>query len=388
MAVDIQSALSNFIKGILGDSAAAAEFVADEQGVMATAGILDQPFTAAELQQAVADACAELDLPGEVQQALVAYAEGNPQPLAAPSGGGGGAAAGVPPVPNVSDPGATLSAVDIQETLNYVTYVTYESNPTIINEITEVQQDIVNIDNSVDVVQNIDGDNFGDLTVDTTNITASGDGAVAGETVENAVTGDGAVLVDGSVSGQVNTGDGAVLNDGTIEGGVATGGGIATGQDSNAVISDGNTSLQADGSIDLEDTSIVSGDVGGDVVSIGDMDDSAFNTGDGGSAENLSDVQDSAISQGSGDADNISDLDDGSAVAQGGDAVGSDINDSFNDNQGQQEQGPGQPDYRGRACARHWRRNRGVIHDNRVGMAPHCGAILAFSLQYSWTSDD
>ena len=119
---------------------------------------------------------------------------------------------------------------------------------------------------------------------------------------------------------------------------------------------------------------MVSGDVGGDVVSIGDVDDASLAFGDGAQSSNVSDVytedgdtnigqttgdgvtqvdtdesaaasgggsaaadiQDSAIGQGSGDTSNISDLDDGSAVSTGGDATGSetDIDDSFNDNEG------------------------------------------------------
>ena len=171
---------------------------------------------------------------------------------------------------------------NVVQHLNYVTYATYEGDDYITNL----------IDNSVDV----SGPVFGDV---------------------NAVTGDQGQIIDGPNFGQANTGDGAVLA-GDDASGVNTGvnTGINAGGDvDNAVVGDGNETAQ------------VGGDANG----------SAFGFGDG-DVNNLpnADIDDSAVSFGDGDATNVSGntVDDGSAIAVGGNASGSNVedNDTFEDN--------------------------------------------------------
>jgi hypothetical protein len=137
----------------------------------------------------------------------------------------------------------------------------------------------------------VDGDVHGDLDVETTNVNATGDGAVAGgEYVENAATGDQAQVIDGDNYGQANTGDGAVQAFGDIEAPVNTG--QFTGVQAEQVDADG----------------------------------SVFNFGDGDVTNfGQADIDDAAIATGSGDASNISDntlYEGAAAAAGGGDATG------------------------------------------------------------------
>ncbi|MEM9039948.1 MAG: hypothetical protein AAGD33_08630 [Actinomycetota bacterium] len=401
----MKTAVEDLIRMIMGDREAAQGYVDDPEGTLAEAGITGADLTADDLRAAVEEACSELDLNPTVQQTInnytsgssasgsPSYGSGSSSPAGSSATGGGsaapagpaagGGAAGAPTPPPVSPPPAQPPIEMVQQHINYVTYATYEGDETITqeiinNEITnEITNDITNIDQSTDVTVDLGDHNKGDVTIDVGNIAAD-DGAVAGETVENAVTAEGGVIIDGNNNGgAINTADGGVANTGNINGGVATGeNAVATGQDSNNVLGDGNTTLQADGSID--DVSVVSGDVGGDVNSVGDIDDSAVGFGEGdnsnisdnqgnvdanqqfgdgilqddtsdtaaaqGGGSAFGDVDDSAVSAGDGgDVTNVSDLDDGSAATvNGGDATGSDINDAFNDNTASQfEQGPG-----------------------------------------------
>ncbi|HEX6358429.1 hypothetical protein [Actinophytocola sp.] len=179
---------------------------------------------------------------------------------------------------------ATQSVEHVVQHLNYVTYQTYEGDEYITNLIDN------SVDNSVDV--DVDGNVFGDVDV-------------------NAVTGEQGQIIDGDNFGQANTGDGAVLAGDDAKGvntGVNTG--INAGDDvENAVVGDNNETAQISGSADQ--SAIGFGD--GDVTNLGgaDIDDAAVNFGDG-------------------DATNVSDntLDDGSAIAVGGNASGTNIEDN------------------------------------------------------------
>lgn len=180
--------------------------------------------------------------------------------------------------------GATQSVESVVQHLNYVTYATYEGDDYITNLIDQ------SVDNSVDV--DVNGTVFGDVDV-------------------NAVTGDQGQIIDGPNFGQANTGDGAVQAGRDAEGvntGVNTG--INAGGDvENAVVGDGNQSAQINGSADQ--SAIGFGD--GDVVNLPNAD-----------------IDDSALSFGDGDATNVSDntVDDGSAIAVGGNASGSNVEDN------------------------------------------------------------
>ncbi|MEM9745558.1 MAG: hypothetical protein AAF945_02595 [Actinomycetota bacterium] len=398
----MKTAVEDLIRMIMGDREAAQGYVDDPEGTLAEAGITGAELTADDLRAAVEEACSELDLNPTVQQTInnytsgssasgsPSYGSGSSSPAGSSATGGGsaapagpaagGGAPGAPTPPPVTPPPAQPPIEMVQQHINYVTYATYEGDETITqeiinNEITnEITNDITNIDQSTDVTVDLGDHNKGDVTIDVGNIAAD-DGAVAGETINNAQTGDG-VLVNGDNNGAINNAEGGVANAGTIEGGVATGDdAVATGQDSTNVLGDGNTTLAGS----ISDTSVVSGDVGGDVNSVGDIDDAAVGFGEGdnsnisantgavdatqqfGDGVQQSDTTDTAAAQGGGDAfgdlddaavntgdgggdvTNVSDLEDGAAATTGGgDATGSDIDGSFNDNTASQfEQGPG-----------------------------------------------
>jgi hypothetical protein len=386
MAVDVKTAIQDLIRNILGDRDAAAAYAADPEGTLAEAGVTGAELTAADIREAVDQACSELDLSPQVQGALQTYSS----QTASTGGAAAPSSAGAPPPPPAVAPPVQPPMEMVQQHLNYVTYVSYEGDESITQEITNNIDNSTAIDQSTDINLDVGEHNDGDITIDVNNVSASGDGAVAaGDDVENAQTGDGGVLIDGNNDGGIATGDGAVAtgedsDDNTVNTGEFTG--VQTGENSDvqAVVGDGNTTVQADG--DVNDTSIVSGDVGGDVTSIGDLDadDSAVNFGDGSTVGNVSDidtnggdanvgqnlgdginqvdtsdtaaaqgggdafgdVDDAAVNTGSGEATNVSDLDDGSAAAvDSGDATGSEIDDSFNDNVDSAfEQGPGDQD--------------------------------------------
>ena len=182
--------------------------------------------------------------------------------------------------PPPSSGGASHSVDSVVQHLNHITYATYEGDDYITNLIDQ------SVDNSVD----ISGPVFGDV---------------------NAVTGEQGQIIDGPNFGQANTGDGAVQAGRDAEGvntGVNTG--INAGGDvENAVVGDGNQTAQ------------VSGDADGTVFNFGDGD--VNNLGN-------ADIDDSAVSFGEGDANNLSDVtvDDGSAIAVGGSASGSNVEDN------------------------------------------------------------
>jgi hypothetical protein len=377
MAIDIQGAMHDLLMSILGGRDTAEPVVADTSAAVHAAGLaeVEASMTVADFQAEVAAVCEELEgqLSAEVHSALSAYAEGAGAPLTPPSGAVGSSGGGsAPSVPAPAAPSAPLTTAVLQEQIQYVSYVTYEGDETLINEIYEDYS--TNIDNRVDVDLEVEGDFEGDLDIETTNVNATGDGAIAaGDDIDNAATGGG-VVVDGDNYGGSAPGGGAVASgeDSDLTGAVNTGEftGVQAGENAqveNVVVGDGNTAVQADG--DINDTSVVSGDVGGDVVSIGDFDDGSLAFGDGAQASNVSDidtsgdvnvgqttgdgitqvdtddtaaaqggsafgdVDDAAVGLGEGDVTNISDLDDGSAASADGNATGSDINDAFNENQ-------------------------------------------------------
>jgi len=295
MAVDATQALKDMIQKIFGgDRDLAMQVAEDPYGTLAEQGITESDLGQVDMYQLVNDCANGYDLPPNTQQALQSYS-------------GGGAAPAHYQVPPPPPPADHASMQEVVQHLNYVTYATYEGDDyitqTLINQ--EINDYSTNIDNSVEV--DVDGEVYGDLEVETTNVNATGDGAVAaGDDIENAATGDGAQIIDGDNHGQANTGDGAVLADGDIEGPVNTGtftGVQADGDVENTVVGDDNQSAQVSG--DAENSTFNFGD--GDVTNFGDAD-----------------IEDSAVSVGGGDANNVSNnhLEDGAAAAAGGDAEG------------------------------------------------------------------
>ena len=309
MAVDVYQSLKELVNGIFGgDQQAALQYAQDPDGTLAEQGITDADLSGLDMRQLVSDCAADYDLPPNTQQALQSYT----------SGGGSSYPVSTPPA-------TSHTASEVVQHLNYVTYATYEDNDTITQQLINYEDNSTNIDNSVDV--DVDGDFDGDI--ETTNVNATGDGAVAaGDDATGVATGDGAVAAGDDIEDSlVNTGDGAVLADGDIEAPVNTGTftGVQTeGDVENVVVGDDNQTAQVSG----------------------DADNSTFNFGDG-DVTNFgeADIDDSAIATGSGDATNVSDneLDEGAAISGTGDAEGNfeetdvDAEDSFV----LTEQGPG-----------------------------------------------
>jgi len=277
MAVDVYAQLKELIEGIFGNRDTALQFAGDPNGTLAAQGITDGDLSQVDMRQLVSECAAGADLPEGSRQALQSYTSGGSAPsyqVASP-----------PPA------GAPQGTHEVVQHLNYVTYATYEGDEQITQQLInyESYDYSTNIDNSVEV--EVDGDVHGDLEVETTNVNATGDGAVAaGDDVENAATGDGSQIIDGDNYGNANTGDGAVQAYGDI----------------NAPVNTGEfTGVQAD-NIDADNSTFNFGD--GDVTNIGQ-----------------STIEESAIATGGGDANNVADntLYEGAAAAAGGDATGS-----------------------------------------------------------------
>lgn len=272
MPVDVIAELKAMIQNIFSNPDAAMQYASDPNGTLAAQGITDGDLSGVDLYQLVDQCATEAGLPESTKQALQSY--------------GGGSAS--------SSAASHQSAQDVVQHLNYVTYQTYEGDEQITQQLINYQDYSTNIDNSVEV--EVDGDVHGDLEVETTNVNATGDGAIAaGDDIEDS---------------QLNTGDGAVQ----------------AGDDINAPVNTGEfTGVQAD-NLNADASTFNFGD--GDVTNIGQ-----------------STVEESAIATGGGDANNVADntLYEGAAAAAGGDATG-DFEETYVDAENSivgTEQGPG-----------------------------------------------
>jgi hypothetical protein len=330
MTTEATAVLKEFVVNLLSDRDFAARYAEDPNGTLTAQGVTDIDLSAVNVPAVVDDATTEPGVPAEARSALNTYTGSGP--------GGGGA----PP----AQAAGNQSVEHVVQHLNYVTYATYEGDETITQNLDLNVTSIT--DNSFDL--DVDGNVFGDI--DASNVSASGDGAVAGgddvnaataegavaggddvnaATAEgavansgdgdvnaatgdgstvidgdvNSVSGDGGLLVDGDNFGQANTGDGAVQAGDDISGAVNTGvnTGIVADELDDAVVGDGNQTAQVDGGAD----------------------ESVFNFGDG-DVNNLPDaeIEDAAVTFGGGNASNVSNntADDGSAIAGVGDASG------------------------------------------------------------------
>jgi len=186
MPVDVVEELESLIRNILGNRSAAQQYAEDPYGTLVSQGITEGDLEGLNMQQIVADSCQGLDLPEGARGALQSYT----------SGGGGGGGYAPPPA------GPATGVEQVMQHLNYVTYVAYEGDETIIGEIT-------NIDQSQNV--NVEGEVHGDLSVDShdINANATGDGSAASG-LGPATAGDENVVNTGVNLGNMNTGDGAV----------------------------------------------------------------------------------------------------------------------------------------------------------------------------------
>lgn len=276
MAVDAYAALKELLAKLLGgDRALAAQYAEDPEGTLAAQGVTDGDLGDVDLYQLVGQCAAEA---------------GTQVP------GYGGAPPGQYPVasPPPAHPGSPATAEVVQH-LNYITYAKYEGDEYITQQLINYQDYSTTIDNSTHV--DVDGDFHGDI--ETTNVNAVGEGAMAAG--EN-LAADGAQVIDGDNLGTAlaNSGDGAVQNVGQIDGPVSTGdGNVQAGRDIDAPVNTGEfTGIQGE---HVDATNAVQNFGQGDVTHFGDAD-----------------IDDSAVSLG-GDATNVSDneLDEGSALNVG-----------------------------------------------------------------------
>lgn len=223
MAVDVSAALYEKIKDLLADIFSdrdtAAQFAEDPHGTLSAQGISGD-FGGVDVYQAVGECATDAPLGEGAKQALQSYSGGSPAPAHYP----------------VKPPsGPPQSVGDVIQQLQYVTYVAYEGDDYITNNI---------VDNSVEV----HGDNYGDITQDNDTVTATGPGAVAAGNDANVAQGDGSQVIDGDNFGtaQANSGDGAVQAGDDAKGvntGVNTG--VIAGED--AVVGDDNQVIDVEG---------------------------------------------------------------------------------------------------------------------------------------------
>jgi len=195
---------------------------------------------------------------------------GGPRQVAGP----GAAPSAPPPAPPV-DPSLPVGQA-IEQTINY--YVSNTTN-------TYVDDRDTNIDNSVNT-QVIAGDGAEiDLDIDSENVSAVGDGAVAGGgDVSGVATGDGAIAVGDDVDGVLNTGvnTGVMADDSTFEGNVVVGDGNEVVSDSTNVatgggsVSDDDIDFQNSGHADLDNVNFGQGNT----VSDDDTTTDSYNTSD------------------------------------------------------------------------------------------------------------
>ena len=272
LGADLMSRLTALFTEIFTNQSAAQAFAEDPNGTAEQFGLTGADLSGGvNVSQAAVQACQAPGVPAHIQTAVQSYAS-NPQPPA-------------------------YSVQDVVEQVQQVTYVSYEDNRTIIDQLVENNTDI-----------NVDEDAH-DITIDVDNLT-QGDNSV-GNTGNNATvagaTGDRANANTGDQATQ-NSGDGAVTTGGnaTVNGPVNTG--TFTGVQGNnptvtdTVIGDHNQVANVDGS--------GSGDV-------------FIPFGSGNTAVQHSDVHDANVGVG-GDAQNISnnDASEGGVIA-GGNVSGS-----------------------------------------------------------------
>ncbi|GIE88293.1 hypothetical protein [Actinoplanes regularis] len=157
MAIDVTAAISDLISDIFNDREVAHDYASDPSGVLAARGLTDTDLS-------------EVDIP-EVT-ARVAAEHGQKDPYASDPGYGPGPHEGGPAAAPPTYDGEQGVGEVIQH-LNYITYVTYEDDRDIIQQI-EIDDSVDNsVDNSVDV--SVDGPVSGYLDVDSTPTTVGHD---------------------------------------------------------------------------------------------------------------------------------------------------------------------------------------------------------------------
>ncbi len=287
MPIDVTEMLKSFIQDILSHPKSAQQFAEDPYGKLTESGLTDADLSGVDVRQVVGDVCGSGTIPASTSSALQSYASGSSGP---PSYSG------------------HQSVEQVVQQLSYVTNVAYSDD----HSVTTITDNSTDIDESVHVGGNVDGD------IDVDNVNATGDGSVAAgqNSTVNAATGDGSQAIGGDNFGQANSGAGAVQI-GNAPGGLGGygdpiltrevpgfGGGIGP------INTGTNTGVLAGGNVD--DT--VVGDHNTVANVDGPLSNSTLNFGDGDVANvGGSTVANSAIGAG-GDTSNIS----GNAVGPGG----------------------------------------------------------------------
>jgi hypothetical protein len=272
LGADLMSRITALFTAIFTNEDAAQQFADDPNGTAEQFGLTGADLSGGvNVTQAAVQACQAPGVPSNIQSAVQSYAS-NPQPPA-------------------------YTVQDVVQQVQQVTYVSYEDNRTIIDQLVQNNTDINVDEDAHDITIDVDNLTQGDHSVGNT----GNDATVAGATGDraNANTGDGATQ---------NSGDGAVTTGGnaTVSGPVNTG--TFTGVQGNnptvtdTVIGNGNQVANVDGS------------GGGDVF---------IPFGSGNTAVQHSDVHDANVGVG-GDAQNISNND----AQQGGVIAGGDVSHS------------------------------------------------------------
>jgi hypothetical protein len=292
---ETEMSVFNFLFDLFGDEEARTEYANNPAAY--TAEHLPEGVTGADVLAAIPDVCAAL--PPEQGDALRS-AYGLSDGGEGPSGGSGG---GAPTPVDFPPPPAPVPGDDPVESVlrqvNYYTDVVNTTNQTFEdNDVTTIDDRDTFTDASVN--QNIEA--FGDVNQDFDTNIASGDGAVAQSGDGTANTGDGALVA----------GDDLDIEDSTVNTGVV--GGSVTGDVDRGIVGDGNTALI---DTEVDDSALAFG--GGDAFN-----DSQVVEGDGVVQNDIDGDANAANNTGSGDQTVVQDSDlDESAV--GGSVQSNDV---------------------------------------------------------------
>ena len=329
---DINEVLESIMRKVLGSETEAVAYSQDPTGYLVDHGVNDYDLSEVNLGDTVTGVANELNFSPQVTQTLIETPA--PAPASAPAGAsapGGASAAPTGGGGGGSAPAQAPTMETIEQTINtYVTEV-YETNEYITENIA---------DNSRHFNVDVDGEVHGDIEItdDSTNVTAQGaNSAAAGDDQTGVATGDAAVAAGDDIEdSNIATGDGAVAFDGPNNGVVNTGtneGIIADGDANGAVVGDGNTVNNIDGSDNtIGDGNVDSDiDVDGDAV-IGDNNQTIQDSGDVNAGFGSGDVVDLEDADIGGEGTTQLAFGGGSNANQDNDTdIDNSINDSFND---------------------------------------------------------
>lgn len=212
--------LRSIVQRIIGDPAEAQAYSQNPAEYLAAHGVADHDLSDVDIRPLIVEAAASCGLPETTMAKVDAYGKGespapgyvgdSPAPATSPAPGGQASPVAPPAVapPPPASPAGMTPLQSVEQHINYVTYVTHESNTSIVQNLIDNSTTIDNSSNvSVDVGGNVYGDI--DLTNEVANVNATGDGAVAvGDDLKdsNINTGSG----DQNVVGTINANESAV----------------------------------------------------------------------------------------------------------------------------------------------------------------------------------